>query len=194
MNAKRMRTIAAVGCAVFALSIAIHAVAQRTKTKPDKSPAASVSQVIGVDSHITINYHRPGVREREGEIYGTNIVPYDGDPMPWRAGANETTTIEFENNVKIEGESLPAGKYGFHIIPSDDDWILVFNKTAKAWGSSTYKPDQDALRVTAKPESADFQEWLIYTFDDLTETSAVVQLRWENKQVRFKVEIDQGDE
>ncbi len=190
MNSTVLRAFSVLSCAAIVVGAAFDASAQRKKTKPDASPAASVSQIIGTDSHITITYHRPGVKGREGKIYGTNIVPYGGDPMPWRAGANETTMIAFDHDVKIEGESLPAGTYGFHIIPSENEWILVFNKTAQGWGSFTYKKEEDALRVTVKPEDAPHQEWLLYTFEDLSPTSAVVQLRWESKKLRFKVELN----
>lgn len=190
MNLTILRAISIIGCAAVVLGAAFDAEAQRKKTKPDASPGASVSQIIGIDSHITITYYRPGVKGRESKIYGTNLVPYGGNPMPWRAGANETTTIEFDNDVKIEGESLAAGAYGFHIIPSETEWILIFNKTAKSWGSFSYKKEADALRVTVKPQDAAQQEWLIYTFEDLSAESVVVQLRWESKKVRFKVELD----
>ncbi len=190
MKTTGLKALSFLGCAALVLSAAFDAEAQRKKTKPDASPGASVSQIIGINSQITITYHRPGVKGREGKIYGTNIVPYGGDPMPWRGGANETTAIAFEHDVKIEGKSLPAGTYGFHIIPSETDWILAFNKTSKAWGSFTYKKEEDALRVTIKPEDAPHQEWLVYTFEDLSPTSAVVQLRWESKKARFKVELD----
>ena len=190
MKTRSLKALSFLGCAIIVISAAFDAEAQRKKTKPDASPRASVSQIIGIDSSITITYHRPGVKGREGKIYGTNLAPYGGDPMPWRAGANETTTIEFENDVKIEGQPLPAGTYGFHIIPSETEWILAFSKTAKAWGSFTYKKEEDALRVTVKPEDAPSQEWLMYSFGDLTSTSAVVQLHWETKKIGFKVELD----
>lgn len=190
MNSRVFRTVLIAGCAAIVLGAAFDPSAQRVKTEPDVSPGASVSQVIGIDSHITITYHRPEVKGREGKIYGTFIVPYGGDPMPWRAGANETTTIEFEHDVKIEGQPLPAGRYGFHIIPSESEWIIVFNKTWRAWGSFLYKPEDDALRVTVKPQDAPHKEWLIYTFEDLSAESVVVQLHWETKMMRFKVELD----
>ena len=190
MKTTGLKALSILGCAVIVLSAAFDAEAQRKKTKPDLSPGASVSQIIGINSHITITYHRPGVKGREGKIYGTNLVPYGGDPMPWRAGANETTIIEFEHDVKIEGQALAAGKYGFHVIPSDTEWIIAFNKTSKAWGSFTYKKEEDALRVTIKPEDAPHQERLIYTFEDVSAESVVVQLRWESKAGRFKVELN----
>ena len=189
MRTSVLRAISIIGCAAIVLGVALNASAQRVKTVPDKSPNASVSQIIGIDSNITISYSRPGVKGREGKIYGTSIVPYGGDPIPWRAGADETTVIAFENDVKIEGKALPAGKYGFHIIPSEKEWILVFNKSP-AWGSYSYKQEDDALRVTVKPQDVPHQEWLVYTFEELSAESVVIQLSWESKKMRFKVELD----
>ena len=189
MRTSVLRAISIIGCAAIVLGVALNASAQRAKTVPDKSPNASVSQIIGIDSNITISYSRPGVKGREGKIYGTSIVPYGGDPIPWRAGADETTVIAFENDVKIEGKALPAGKYGFHIIPSEKEWILVFNKSP-AWGSYSYKQEDDALRVTVKPQDVPHQEWLVYTFEELSAESVVIQLSWESKKMRFKVELD----
>lgn len=190
MKSTGLKALSFLGCATIVLSAAFDAEAQREKTKPDLSANASVSQIFGIDSNITISYSRPGVKGREGKIYGTNLAPYGGNPMPWRAGADETTVIAFENDVKIEGKALPAGKYGFHIIPSESEWILVFNKTWDSWGSFGYKQEDDALRVTVKPQEAAHQEWLIYTFEDLSAESVVIQLRWESKKMSFKVELD----
>ena len=190
MKTTGLKALSFLGCAIIVLSAAFDAEAKRKKIKPDLSPNASVSRIFGIDSNITISYSRPGVKGREGKIYGTNLAPYGGVPMPWRAGADETTVIAFENDVKIEGKALPSGKYGFHIIPSESEWILVFSKTWNSWGSFGYKKEDDALRVTVKPQDAAHQEWLIYSFEDLSAESVVVQLRWESKKVRFKVELD----
>ena len=190
MNTRGLRILTFLSCAALICVTAFDASAQRTKTKPDASPGASVSQIIGTDSHITITYHRPGVKGREGKIYGTNLVPYGGNPMPWRAGANENTVIEFENDVKIEGKELAAGAYGFHIVPTEGDWTLVFSKNSAGWGSFGYKKEDDVLRVTVSPGDAPHQEWLLYTFEDLSAKSVTVKLRWESKQVGFKVELN----
>ena len=166
----------------------------------NKVPAslkASVTQRLGTDVDITITYSRPGVKGRT--IWGA-LVPYglapgneysENKPFPWRAGANENTTIEFNKNVLIEGKPLPAGKYGIHMIPSEKDWIIIFSKNNAAWGSYTYKPEEDALRVTVIPVKAPHQEWLAYGFDDLAGTSATAFLYWEQLKVPFKIQIVQ---
>ncbi len=160
-----------------------------------KSLKASVMQRLGVDTDITIEYSRPGVKGRE--IWG-GLVPYgmapgnkysDNKPYPWRAGANENTTIEFSKDVLVEGNRLPAGKYGIHMIPSEEDWIIIFSKNNSAWGSFSYNQEEDALRITVTPEEAPHKEWLMYGFEDLAGTSATAYLHWEELKVPFKIEL-----
>ena len=141
---------------------------------------ASVSQTIGVDTEITINYSRPKVKGRK--IWG-DLVPYglspgneysNNKPFPWRAGANENTTIEITSDVLVEGAKLPAGKYGIHTIPSEGEWTIIFSKDNDIWGSYQYNEENDALRVKVEPVKAPHQEWLLFGFEDLAGTSATL--------------------
>lgn len=167
--------------------------AQRDQVR--KSLKASVTQRLGIDTDITIEYSRPGVKGRK--IWG-ELVPYgmypgnkysDEKPYPWRAGANENTTIEFSSDVLIEGNKLPAGKYGIHMIASEKDWIVAFSKNNSAWGSFQYNQEEDAIRITVTPVEAPHQEWLLFGFDDLAGTSATIFLQWEELKVPFKIEL-----
>lgn len=162
-------------------------VTAQLRNMPAVSPAASVTQRIGI-TDITINYHRPGVKGRE--IWGTRLAPYNGKPFPWRAGANDNTTISFTNDVTIEGQKLAAGTYGVHMLPSEGDWIIAFNTNSTSWGSFSYKEEEDALRITVTPQKAEHNEWLNYGFDDFTDNSAVAYLKWEELKVPFKIEVD----
>jgi tetratricopeptide (TPR) repeat protein len=65
----------------------------------------------------------------------------------------------------------------------------MFSKMSTAWGSFSYKQDEDALRVTVKPQTAEFHDALTYDFDDLKPDSTVVTLRWEKVAVPFKVAV-----
>jgi tetratricopeptide (TPR) repeat protein len=150
---------------------------------PRASQHALVSQRIGI-TDITINYHRPLVNGRQ--IFG-KVVPYG---EVWRAGANENTTIKFSDPVTIEGHALDKGIYGLHMIPGENEWTVIFSKTSTAWGSFSYKQDEDALRVTVKPEASEFHNALAYDFDDVKPDSAVVTLRWDKTAVPFKVGVD----
>src|ERR1700723_262146 len=153
---------------------------------PAPSQPAEVSQRIGL-TDITIKYHRPLVNDRK--IWGA-LVPYG---KVWRAGANENTTITFDDPVTIEGQPLAAGTYGLHMIPNADEWTIIFSKNSTSWGSFTYDPAEDALRVTAKPQAADLHNALTYEFDELQPNSAVVQLEWEKIAVPFMVSVDVHD-
>lgn len=153
---------------------------------PRQSQHASVGQRIGI-TDITINYHRPLANGRQ--IWG-KIAPYG---KVWRAGANENTTITFSDPVTIQGKPLDKGTYGLHMIPNESQWTVIFSRNATSWGSFTYKPEEDALRVEVKPQTSELHDALAYDFDDLKPDSAVVTMRWEKVAVPFKVAVNVND-
>ena len=163
--------------------------------KPKASPSASVSQTIGAKNTITINYHRPGVKGRDvwndksDNAQIGSLVPRDGDPRPWRAGANNSTSIKLSQDSKIGGQDVPAGKYAIFMIPTDGEWVVIINKSVK-WGSFTYKEDEDVVRVSVKPEEAPHQEWLVFGFEPLSDYSTTAYLRWDNVKVSFEISMD----
>lgn len=158
---------------------------------------AAVMERIGL-TDVTIHYDRPGVKGREGKIWGQLVPVGFTDPgfgssksSPWRAGSNENTTVEFSNDVKIEGQSLPAGKYGFFIAYDPNECTLIFSKNSTSWGHFFYNEKEDALRVKVKPVTLDKSiEWLRYEFSDETENTATVSLEWEKLAIPFKIETD----
>lgn len=168
---------------------------QRKTTKPDVSQGASVMQVIGTNTMITINYHRPGVKGRDvwhdksDNAQIGPLVPRNGEPRPWRAGANEATTIEVSGDVLVEGQKLPAGKYALSMIPTDDHWTVVFNSQANQWGSFRHDSAKDVLRVDVQSEEVPHTEWLQYGFDNLAENSARCYLAWEKVKVPFTISL-----
>jgi Protein of unknown function (DUF2911)/Tetratricopeptide repeat len=153
---------------------------------PRQSQHALVTQRIGI-TDITINYHRPLANGRQ--IWG-KVVPYG---QVWRAGANENTIITFTDPVTIEGQALDKGTYGLHMIPGESEWTVIFSKNSAAWGSFTYKQDEDALRVKVKSQTADLHDALAYDFDDVKPDSTVVTMRWEKVAVPFKVHVNVND-
>ena len=159
---------------------------------------ASVSEQIGIVK-ISIGYSRPGVKGREGRLWNTPVAHYGfadqghgtSYSAPWRAGANENTTMSFSHPVKIDGKDLPAGVYGFFIALGETESTLIFSKVNNSWGSFYYDSTQDALRVNVKNEVLDESvEWLKYEFTDQTPGSAVIAMSWEKKRIPFKVEAD----
>ncbi|MGA2586875.1 MAG: DUF2911 domain-containing protein [Candidatus Aminicenantales bacterium] len=189
-----LTSVLALGLILF-LSLPSATFAQRSQVRP--SPKASVLQRLGADTDITIQYGRPGVKGRKiwGELVPYGLAPGNsssmGKPFPWRAGANENTTIEFNKDILIEGNKLAAGKYGIHMIPSEKDWIIIFSKNSGSWGSFSYSQEEDALRVTVTPVKAPHEEWLTYGFGDLAGGSATAYLHWEQLKIPFKIKLAQ---
>jgi hypothetical protein len=158
-------------------------IAQAQLRIPQISQAAKISQNIGL-SEISISYHRPGVKGRE--IWG-GLLPYDA---VWRAGANEPTLITFNDDVTIDGKKLGTGTYRFVVIPSKTgDWTLIFNSETKNWGT-VYDAKYDSLKIMVKPENGMNEEWMSFSFTDLTPSSARVVLAWEKIRLSFKVETN----
>jgi tetratricopeptide (TPR) repeat protein len=153
---------------------------------PDVSQHAVNKQRVGL-TDITIDYHRPLVNGRK--IWG-GLIPLG---EVWRAGANQNTTIEFSEPVSIEGKPLAKGIYGLHMIPTADSWTVIFSKMSSAWGSYTYKQEEDALRVTVKPRPTEMEEALEYEFEDLKPDSATITMKWEKLAVPFKVAINDAE-
>ena len=158
---------------------------------------ASVCERIGL-TDVCIRYDRPTVKGREGKIWGQLVHTGYTDQgfgntktAPWRAGANENTVFDFSTEVKIEGQPLPAGQYGFFIAYGPDECTLIFSKNATSWGSYYYDPAEDALRVKVKPQPLrESVEWLKYEFSNQTQQAAVVSLQWEKLSIPFRIETD----
>lgn len=172
------KTIFLIG--ILTMLLAVNAFAQ--VTLPRASARQSISQTVG-DTMVSIVYNRPSVKARE--VWG-GLVPYG---EVWRTGANENTTFEVSNDVKINGQVLPKGKYGLHTIPTKDGWTIIFNKVNNEWGSFNYDVKQDALRVMAKPMTGDFKETMAIDFDDVTDNTAQVVIAWEKLRVPFTVDV-----
>ncbi len=146
------------------------------------SPKASVIQTVGF-TEVTIDYNRPGVKER---VIWSRLVPYN---KVWRAGANEATKFTFSTDVKINDKTLIAGSYSFFVIPTKENWTVIFNKVADQWGAFEYNEAEDALRFDVTPEEGSMQEWLAYTITKTSDNSAIIRLEWERLKVPFTVEV-----
>src|SRR5512132_771770 len=175
---------------------------------PRPSQKASVMQTIGV-TDITITYSRPGVKGRtiwgdplpeqastkgEATLDNQNVRPKGAPIVPWghawRTGANEATQFVVTDDVWINGQKLPAGSYSLHTVPNKDEWTIIFNSVANQWGSFSYDPTKDTLRVKVKPEwVGENKEWLEFGIEPLNDNSAQVNIRWEKVRVPFTVEV-----
>jgi tetratricopeptide (TPR) repeat protein len=184
-------TILVFSLPVFAQSLQLPDAGTNYKSKISRQLAAT---------EIEITWNAPGVKGREGKIWGTDVAYYGYEVLgfgsymksPWRAGADESTTISFSTDVLINGKRLPAGKYGFFIAVYPDSCVLIFNKNTKGWGSYFYNSSLDVLHVTTRQEKdlPQSKERLEYNFSKQTANTIVISLDWEKWRIPFTVETD----
>jgi tetratricopeptide (TPR) repeat protein len=163
----------------------------------------AVTQNIGAMVKVSVNYSSPDVTgpdgaDRTGKIWGTSVAHYGmmdlgfgtSKAAPWRAGANESTTIYFSHDVLVEGKPLAAGKYGlFLILAENGPWTWIFSKNTTSWGSFFYDPREDVLRVESQPMDHPHTEWLTYTFTERGPDKATLELQWERKSVPMHITV-----
>jgi hypothetical protein len=151
---------------------------------PPLSPRSEIIQNVGFGT-IRVDYSRPSMRGRV--IFG-DLVPFN---ELWRTGANECTTISFSENVFIEEQKVPAGKYSLFTIPSEKNWTIVLNKDANLWGTNGYDKKFDLLRfdVMTEPLPEHVETFTIW-FGDLTQATARMYMEWENTMVSFMISTD----
>ena len=150
---------------------------------PQASPLASIKERVGV-TDVSVEYSRPSVRERK--IFG-GLVPYG---QVWRTGANAATKITFATDVKVGGTAVPAGSYALFTIPGEAEWTVILSRQANAWGSFSYDPAEDLLRVKVTPVKSDFHERLVYTLDDPGQGTVMATLRWDTLAVPIAIQVD----
>lgn len=150
---------------------------------PRLSPRALVGQTVGY-TNIQIEYGSPGVKNRT--IWG-ELVPYD---EVWRTGANEATTIEFDKDVYISGNRVPAGKYSLFTIPSKKKWTVILNKVDDQWGAFKYEKAEDLLRFKVTPLENRFTDRLLFTIEYIDAYKANVILEWEKLRISFPINTE----
>lgn len=150
---------------------------------PQPSPAASVMQRVGL-TDVTVKYSRPGMKGRT--VFG-DLVPYG---EMWRTGANQATSVTFSTDVMISGQTLKAGSYSLFTIPSETEWVIIFNKNLDLWGTGGYSKDMDALRVNVKPGTTEAVERMEFWFQNLTDDGADLILAWSTTKVAIPIKVE----
>ncbi|MBA4298607.1 Protein of unknown function [Algoriphagus alkaliphilus] len=151
---------------------------------PQASPSAKIIQRVGL-TDVTVDYSRPSTKGRK--IFG-ELVPYG---EVWRTGANAATVFSFSTDVTIGGQLVPAGSYALYAIPGKNDWTIIFSKNTKLWGAIGYKPAEDQLRFNVEPSKTSKKyETFEIAFNNFTDNSAVVSMKWEYARVDFKIQTD----
>jgi hypothetical protein len=151
---------------------------------PQASPAATVSQSIGL-AKATVEYSRPALKGRK--MFGTQ-VPYG---KVWRTGANKVTNLILSDEMTLNGQKVPAGTYGLFTIPNPNEWTIILSKDANIWGAYTYNAANDVMRFSVKAQKlARPEEYLTIAFTDFSASEASLEIRWENTVVKFPIRHD----
>lgn len=169
-------------CLFAALALLGSASAQELEL-PVLSPRAEVMQQVGL-VEVTVNYSSPGKRDRT--VWG-ELVPYG---ELWRTGANTATTLETTGELKVGGQTVPAGKYAVFSIPGDKEWTLILNKNPDQGGTGSYDEALDQVRVKVVPDKGAARERLTFLFSDTDEDSTVLELVWDGVRVGLPIEVD----
>lgn len=166
------------------VSMAVPSAVSQTLPIPPPSPRQTVVQQFATGS-IEIDYSRPGVKGRKA--FG-DVVPYG---KVWRTGANAATTITFTDDVIINSVKVEKGKYGLLTIPDENEWTIIITKDVTVTNANQYKPENDVVRVTARPNSLCYTvETFTIDINNIKPNEADIFLRWDRTEVSFKVKAD----
>ena len=159
--------------------------AQTKIAAPPLSPATHIHQSFST-SYIDLTYSRPSLRGRAA--FGNGLVPYG---TVWRTGANTITKVRFGEEVKINGQTVPAGAYALLTIPDAKEWTFILNRDTAQWGTYAYQPALDVLRVKARPTRlAAPVETMRLSVENLRPNAADLVLSWDRTQVALPLTAD----
>src|SRR5690554_59559 len=151
---------------------------------PQASPKVEIEQVVGL-TEIELEYARPGMKDRV--VFG-EMVPYG---KVWRTGANENTTIQFSDDVSINGKPLPKGKYALYTVPNKDNWDVIFYQDTENWGVPQNWDDKKVvLKVRADISTVEKPiEYLNITVNPLNNNRGELVIGWEKTQATVHFEV-----
>ena len=174
---------------LFSVGVAIAALTSTSLNAqlkvPAPSPLQTVKQAFAL-SDISIEYSRPSAKGRV--VYG-DVVPFG---KVWRTGANGATKITFGEDVKVEGNVVPAGTYALYTVPNKDSWEIILYKDLTLGGNvADYKKENDLAHFTVKSKALnDKVESFTINFTDITSSTVNIELSWEKTSVSFAVVAD----
>ena len=153
------------------------------KDSSRKSIPSAASVQVG-NTRININYHAPAVR---GRVIWGGLVPYDA---VWVTGAHQATSLEVDKDVKVEGKTIPAGKYALFTIPGKEEWTVIINKNWNQHLADDYSQAEDLVRVKVKPQTlSENTERLRYDIEQAGTNTARIIISWEKISIPFQVEV-----
>ena len=168
--------------AFAAVAAAVSPALAQTLEVPAPSAKAKVEQRVGI-TDFSVDYSSPAMRGRK--IFG-GLLPYD---KLWRTGANASTKLTASRDFTFGETAVPKGTYSVFSIPGASSWTVILNKNADA-SADQYDAKNDAARVTVKPEPSGPRERMTFLFTDTTESTARLDLLWENLRVSVPIKVD----
>lgn len=157
--------------------------AQSQIDTPAPSPSATLTQEVGLTT-VTINYSRPSVKDRT--IFG-GLLKYG---ELWRTGANGATKLSFSTDVNLGRNDLKAGDYVILTVPGESDWkVNIYEFSGNGVGAYFSK---EALATTSvKPvKLSDKVESLTIDINNLRNSSATIDISWENTKISIPLEVN----
>lgn len=172
---------------LFTALLAISVSAYSQFTIPAASPRQKVEQQFSM-SKITVDYGRPGVKGRK--IFG-ELVPFG---KVWRAGANSSTKLTFEQSVTFGGKTVPAGTYGLFVIPTEKEWKIILNKDAQQWGAYEYDEKLNVTDIAVPVQKlSEKQEWFAIELNPLDDSSLDLVMKWDLTKVTVPLKTAKPD-
>ena len=161
------------------------AMAQPPQQDKSKRPSPHDSTDVTLKGKkITIEYGRPYLKGRK---VGQELAPYG---KVWRTGADEATALTTETDLTIGGVKVPAGKYTLYTLPAEGTWKLIINKETGQWGTK-YDESQDLAHIDMKKSSLPQPvEQFTISFNKTSDTTADLNLDWENTRVSVTVKAE----
>lgn len=149
-----------------------HHQVNESSDQTSKSPRTSAMANIG-SNHVHIDYSSPRVRGRQ--VYGGLV----GFNQVWVTGAHSATSVSFSEDIKIEGELVKKGKYGFFTIPQEETWIVILNENFDQHLADDYDEDLDVFRIEVPNSKLDQpKEELTFEVIETGEKSGEIRFQW----------------
>lgn len=96
---------------------------------------------------MRVLYSRPQMNGRE--IFGS-LIKYGS---VWRLGANESTEVQFFQDVTINGTKVEAGRYTVYATPGEKEWEVHFSSDVDTWGAYSYNADNNVASISVPVEN-----------------------------------------
>ena len=156
-------------------------------SKPSLSPRIITNQQVGM-VNIKLDYGQPNKQNRP--IFG-KLIPFK---KIWRTGANSATKISFDKEVKLAGNTIPAGTYGLYTIPDKNEWTIIIHKNSTLWGAEGYEPINDLIRFKVPTRNvADVTETLRIYFENFNANGGDLIISWEKTNVKIPLFVDSDE-